>query len=280
LNFNQFTTLTSVGASVPPNGDYYSTEVTFNFTPKETGTYSFGLTSDDGGDLWLVNSGSVIEWYGGKGTGQFKYGNVNLTAGVTYSFISRMQEYGGGDGLYVNWKRPSQSWYSYQSDEIGGTTTTTSAWSLDATSNTTLSGYYSFSRPTTSSTEWYIQIDCPTPIQTFTSTDARTIGDIVLLKTTKNGLLFHIYDLNEDSKITVSDKYYLWARKNLFWTTWKVAPNSRLYTLSEYNSIKSATTNVRSIYPGVSSVTTSILTSGGILNYYLISPGYSGQVTY
>jgi hypothetical protein len=36
-----------------------------------------------------------------------------------------MQEYGGGDGLYVLWKRPSQAGYSYQSDEVGGTTTTT-----------------------------------------------------------------------------------------------------------------------------------------------------------
>ena len=280
LNFNQYTTLTSAGASVPGNGDYYATEVTFNFTPKETGTYTFGLTSDDGGDLWLVNSGSVIEWYGGKGTGTYKYGSVNLTAGTAYSFIARMQEYSGGDGLYVLWKRPSQSGYSYQSDEVGGTTTTTSAWVLDATSNTSSLGYYSFSRPTTSSTEWYIQIDCPTPIQTFTSTDARAIGDVVLNKTSKTGLTFHTYDLNDDSKITVSDKYYLWGRKNLIFTTWRTAPNSRLFTLSEYNSIKSASTNVRITYPGVSSVTTSILTSGGTLNYYLIAPGYSGQVTY
>ena len=129
LNFNQYTTLTGQGASVPNYGDYYATEVTFSFTPKETGNYTFGLTSDDGGDLWLVNSGSVIEWYGGKGVGQYVYGTVSLTKGTTYSFIARMQEYSGGDGLYVYWKRPSQSGYSYQSDEIGGTTTTTTNYS-------------------------------------------------------------------------------------------------------------------------------------------------------
>lgn len=125
LNFNNYSTLVSGGASVPGGGDYYSAEVTFNFTPKETGTYSFGLTSDDGGDLWLVNTGNIIEWYGGKGTGTYKYGSVILTAGTTYTFIARMQEYNGGDGLYVNWKRPSQNTHSYQSDEVGGTTTTT-----------------------------------------------------------------------------------------------------------------------------------------------------------
>lgn len=125
LNFWNYTTLTSAGASVPNNGDYYSAEVTFTFTPKETGSYSFGLTSDDGGDLWLMNYGSVIEWYGGKGMGGYVYGSVSLTKGTSYTFIARMQEYGGGDGLYVYWKRPSQSTYSLQTDEVGGTTTTT-----------------------------------------------------------------------------------------------------------------------------------------------------------
>ena len=147
---------TSNGASVPNGGDYFSTEVTFTFTPAESGSYSFGLTSDDGGDLWLVNYGSVIEWYGGKGTGQYKYGSVTLTAGTSYSFIARMQEYGGGEGLYVNWKRPSQSGYSYQSSEVGTSTTTTSAWSLYKTIYTNSSGYYSISESATGA-EYYLR---------------------------------------------------------------------------------------------------------------------------
>jgi hypothetical protein len=153
-------------------------------------------------------------------------------------------------------------------------------WTLHTTVYTNSSGYYSFNITSDPSKEHYIQIDCPTPTQTFTSTDARAIGDVILGKTTRNGLSFHIYDLNEDSKLTISDKYYLWGRRNLFWTSWRVAPNSRLYTLSEYNAIRAASTNVRLTYPGVSSVTTATLTSGGTLSYYLISPGYSGQVTY
>lgn len=124
LNFWGYTTLTSQGVSVPNNGDYYSAEVTFTFTPKETGTYSFGMTSDDGCDLWLVNYGNILEWYGGKGMGGYQYGSVSLTKGTSYTFIARMQEYGGGDGMYLYWKRPSQSGYSLQTDEIGTVTTT------------------------------------------------------------------------------------------------------------------------------------------------------------
>lgn len=280
LNFNQYTTLTTGGASVPSGGDYYATEVTFSFTPKETGNYSFGLTSDDGGDLWLVGTGSVIEWYGGKGTGTYRYGSVSLTAGTTYSFIARMQEYNGGDGLYVNWKRPSQSGYSYQSDEIGGTTTTTSAWALDITSNTNSSGYYSFSRTTTTGDEWYIKLDAPTRIQAYTTTDIQAVSNIILGKTTTTGLSYHMFDVNDDTRITVADKYYIAARKAGRFTKWRTAPDVRLFTTTEYNTIKAATSNVRITYPGVSSVTTSTLTSGGTLNYYLIAPGYAGSVSY
>jgi len=280
LNFNQYTTLTSAGASVPPSGDYYSTEVTFYFVPKETGTYSFGLTSDDGGDLWLVGTGSVIEWYGGKGTGTYLYGNASLTKGTTYTFIARMQEYGGGDGLLIHWKRPSQSAYFHQSDEVGVSTTTTSAWTLNITSNTNSSGYYSFSRTVATGDEWYIQVDAPTRIQAYTTTDIQAVSNIILGKTTINGLSYHRYDLNDDSKINVADKYYVSARKAGRFSKWRIAPDVRIFTTAEYNSIVAARTNVRTTYPGVTNHTTSTLTSGGTLNLYIIAPGYSGAVTY
>ena len=136
LNFVQFTTLTSAGASIPPNGDYYAAEVTFTFVPLETGVYSFGLTSDDGGDL-AINGTSVIEWYGGKGTGQYLYGNYSMVAGTQYTVVARMQEYGGGDGLIVVWRRPSQSSWSLQTNEIGVAST---SWVSQGTKNTNASG--------------------------------------------------------------------------------------------------------------------------------------------
>lgn len=143
LNFVQFTTLTSAGASIPPSGDYYATEVTFTFVPLETGVYSFGLTSDDGGDL-AINGTSVIEWYGGKGTGQYLYGNYSMVAGTQYTVVARMQEYGGGDGLIVVWRRPSQSSWSLQTNEIGVATT---SWVSQGTKNTNASGQAAWTNP-------------------------------------------------------------------------------------------------------------------------------------
>jgi len=140
LNFTSAWTLTNAGASVPNNGDYYSTEVTFTFVATETGTYSFGLASDDGSDL-SINGTSVIEYYGGKGVGPYKYGNYSMVAGTQYTVVARMQEYGGGDGLILVWRRPSQGSWTLQLSEIG---VASSSWVSQGTKNTNASGQASW----------------------------------------------------------------------------------------------------------------------------------------
>lgn len=141
LNFTNYLTLVNAGAVVPSNGDYYSTEVTFTMVPLETGTYSFGITSDDGSDL-TINGTSVIEYYGGKGIGTYKYGNYNMIAGQQYTVVARMQEYSGGDGLILRWRRPSQSSWSLQTNEIG---VGSSSWVSRGTLNTNSNGQVTFS---------------------------------------------------------------------------------------------------------------------------------------
>jgi hypothetical protein len=165
--------------------------------------------------------------------------------------------------------------------EINTTSTTTvSSTTLDATTYTNSSGYYSFSRTTVAGDQFTIQLTAPTVIQAILLSDAQSVSDIALGKTTKTGLTFQIYDVNNDSKITIADEYYIFGRKSGRFSSWKNIPDNRFYTSTEYNSLKSATTNVRTTYPGVSSITTSTLTSGGSLTYYLIAPGYNGQLTY
>jgi hypothetical protein len=140
LNFTNYLQLTSAGASVPPNGDYYSTEVTFTFVPLESGTYSFGISSDDGSDL-SINGTSVIEYYGGKGIGPYKYGTYSMVAGTQYTVVARMQEYGGGDGLVLVWRRPSQGSWTLQLNEIGVASTN---WVSQGTKNTNSNGQASW----------------------------------------------------------------------------------------------------------------------------------------
>jgi hypothetical protein len=157
---------------------------------------------------------------------------------------------------------------------------TTSSWALYKTIYTNSSGYYSISEAYDPSKEYYIQIDAPTRIQAYTTSDIQAVSNVVLGKVTRNGLSFHMFDVNDDGIISVADKYYVAARKAGRFSKWRIAPDVRIFTTAQYNSIKAATTNVRTTYPGVTSITTSTLVSGGTLSYYLIAPGYSGSVSY
>ena len=171
--------------------------------------------------------------------------------------------------------------FSGTSWEITSTSTTTSSsTSLDATAYTNSSGYYSFSRTTVTGNQFTIQVDAPTRIQSYTTSDIQGVSNIILGKTTRTGLSFHMYDVNDDGVISIADKYYVAARKAGLFSKWRTAPDVRIFTTAQYNSIVAATTNVRATYPGATNHTTSTLTSGGTLNLYIIAPGYAGSVTY
>jgi hypothetical protein len=165
--------------------------------------------------------------------------------------------------------------------EITSTSTTTSSSiSLDATAYTNSSGYYSFSRTTVAGDQFTIQVDAPTRIQAYTTTDIQGVSNVILGRTTRNGLSFHRFDVNDDGVISIADKYYVAARKAGLFSKWRTAPDVRIFTTAQYNLIVAATSNVRATYPGVTNHTTATLTSGGTLNLYIIAPGYSGSVTY
>jgi hypothetical protein len=156
---------------------------------------------------------------------------------------------------------------------------TTSSWALYKTIYTNSSGRYVISEAYDPSKEYYIQIDVPLVIQSLTNNDGLAIANLILGKNIINGLSYHTFDLNNDGKINIADKYILFARKAGIRNSW-IIPDCRFYTTTQYNAIISSSGNVRATYPGISSFTTSTLTSGGTLNYYLIAPGYSGSVSY
>ena len=157
---------------------------------------------------------------------------------------------------------------------------TTSSWTYYKTVYTNSSGYYSISESYDPSKEYYIEIVAPTRVQAYTTSDIQGVSNTILGKVTRNGLSYHMYDVNDDGLISVADKYYVAARKAGRFSKWRIAPDVRIFTTAEYNSIKAGTTNLRSTYPGVTTYTTSSLITGGTLNLYIIAPGYAGQVTY
>ena len=99
-------------------GDYYAIKFEFWFIPTETGSYRFGVNSDDASDI-SVDGTIIATYYGGHGAGGYQYGSTNMVAGTRYKIVARYQEFGGGDALYVRWSRPSApNSYSYWNEEV------------------------------------------------------------------------------------------------------------------------------------------------------------------
>jgi len=274
LNFTTFTTLRNAGATIPNNGDYYSVEVTGTFIPAVTGTYSFCINSDDGSDLFIGGT-FVVSYYGGHGMSGPIYGNINLVAGIQYTFRARMQEYGGGDGLAVVWRRPNQSSHSLQTSEIGVLTTTMGSWTQQTTSTTNAQGQYSFSQPIANGDEWYIEVVIPTTTSNLSSADFVGVDDIVLQRTPIRSYHYHKYELNGDNNITIGDINTIIKRVN----GTSYTKRTLLFTNSQWTTLITGTTDLRSSIPGVQSTYTFTPLNGGTTNLYLLSPGFTNQST-
>lgn len=97
-------------------GDYYAIKFDFWFIPQQTGTYYFGINSDDASDL-SIDGVIVSTYYGGHGASGYQTCSKAMVAGQRYKIVVRYQEYGGGDALYFMWYRPNGGW-GYWNNEV------------------------------------------------------------------------------------------------------------------------------------------------------------------
>lgn len=110
LDWQSAAELTPIGISLPNSGTYFAMKVQGTFIPEVSGDYTFTLESDDASDL-TINGTAVISTYLGQAVPALgtHIGNITLTAGQKYSFEVRMQQGGGGYGMRMYWKSPSQA---------------------------------------------------------------------------------------------------------------------------------------------------------------------------
>ncbi len=101
--------------------DNYGTRIVGYLHPQVTGIYTFWISSDDNGELWLSTDETEtnktrlahvpgwtnsLEW---SWFDQQKSVVISLTAGKRYFIEALQKEGGGGDNLAVAWKRPGGS---------------------------------------------------------------------------------------------------------------------------------------------------------------------------
>lgn len=110
LDWQSAADLSELGITVPNNGTYFAVKIQGTFIPLESGIYYFTLESDDASDF-TINGNTIIGTYSGQavpslGTHQ---GSISLNAGQKYNFEVRIQQGGGGFGLRLYWKSPTQA---------------------------------------------------------------------------------------------------------------------------------------------------------------------------
>lgn len=148
-------------------------------------------------------------------------------------------------------------------------------WEYVKTVYTDANGRYTINEVSNPSVEWYLQIDTPTTVTSLQNNDAY-VANSKAISRTFTSLDYYRYDVNNDSRINISDAYYIFMKKSGGFTSWNgLLPNSRLFTAAQYNVINSSTTDLRTTYPGVQSITINSPVNGGSSNYYIINTGYS-----
>lgn len=97
---------------------------------------------------------------------------------------------------------------------------------------------------------------------------------LVLGRNTINSKDYYRFDVNNDGKITISDVYSIFMKRSGVFTNWGYVPINRIFNLTEYTTINSSTSNLKSSLPGVSNITLNSPINGGTTNYYFFSSGY------
>jgi len=89
------------------NIDQFSARWTGQIQPKYSETYTFYVTTDDGGRLWINNQLIIDKWKDDGGT--VVSGTISLTAGQKYDIKLEYYENGGGAKAILEWSSSSQA---------------------------------------------------------------------------------------------------------------------------------------------------------------------------
>jgi hypothetical protein len=151
---------------------------------------------------------------------------------------------------------------------------TTTPWVLDGIVYTDATGKYTVSKSTNPSVEWYMTIDSLL-MPPLLNADAQSVLSTVITNSV-NAKKYYLQDVNNDSKITVSDSYYIYGMMSGRFFNWLgTTPKYRLFTTVEWNIIKTSNLNLKVTYPGVQSYTISSPVNGSSTDFHLIRTGFT-----
>ena len=142
-----------------------------------------------------------------------------------------------------------------------------------STHNTDATGFYKLSTSKdTVSYDFQMRIETLT-VASPTAGDADSFTSLIF----NQGIVAEDYyrmDVNNNDKLTISDVYLTYMK--MVGRPWRSGvPNYRLFTPSQWSTITSSSSNLKTILPGVQTYTITGLINKGSSNYYLIRTGHA-----
>lgn len=107
-----------------------------------------------------------------------------------------------------------------------------------------------------------------------TQDDINQITQFILLQSQFNSRIYYLYDVNNDSKVTISDVFTAYSKINGRFVSWPLNSTYRLMTANQHSSIVSSQLNLVATIPGSSLITISNPANNGTNNFYLYRTGF------
>ena len=185
-----------------------------------------------------------------------------------------MQEYAGGDGLLLRWRRPSQSTWTLQTDEIG---IASSSWVNQGTQTTTSTGVVTFSN--TNNYQYRVNIDASNMSNTFTESEMNYLMHLRMFPNEIASWDYHtmnFYEPDSSDIATYSDVFsayqiYKWGK--LFNYTYN---SNYVYSQSEKDDIE---VNANSLTYHLKYPKSAVRTFNNLNRFYFVSLGKHRQTT-
>jgi len=270
-----YPTALSISVLAPPTGgsvsSYTGTSGTLTLSGN-TGTIVKWQKSTDNGVTWTDITNTTTSYsYSNQNDGtQFRVVLTNgsctsnsiagiVTLPFTYTTYIYNSENNGLLGI------PVKLYYKLKTD---------TNYTLFITSNTDISGLVSFTAPYgPSSYDFKLSIDNLT-IPTPNSTDAVYLVTKILQQSF-NSKDYYRFDTNNNNILNISDAFLVFYRISGGIGTWTyLIPPYRIFTETEWNTINTSTSNLKSTYPGTQTLNVNNLISGSSSKFYLIRTGY------
>jgi len=281
------------GAAV--NSDAKTITVTSG-TPPVGGTVSSAVhaTATNSGSLTLSgHTGTIIKWQRSANDGVTWTDIVNTSTTNSYSnqtdgILYRAQLQNGTCGFAYSTAGMitvapftySGTVYNSEAAALAGAEVklysklkSDSNYSFNSSSTTNSSGVYSFTTSlSVNKYDFRVAIESIT-VSNPTTADAQAFTEKVLTQTF-NSKDYYRVDANNNNTLSITDVFLTYAKANANLSNWpNSTPAYRIFSATQWSTINSGTTNVKSTLPGQTTLLVDGLVSGGTTNFYIIRTG-------